>query len=70
MRGIEELPLLLTVPEVAALLRTSVKAIYSMKDRGQLPGVTQIGRRVLVKRQELLDFIDHNSTASSQENRR
>ena len=56
--------LLLTVPEVASLLRTSVKAIYLMIDREQLPGVRRIGRRVLVKRVELLHFLDHNCAPS------
>jgi excisionase family DNA binding protein len=65
------LPLFLTVPEVAELLRTSPKAIYAMVERGQLPGVYRLGRRVLVKRAELLDFRDHNHRAPSpQENRR
>ena len=41
----KDLPLLATVDETAALLRTSRKAIYSMIERGQLPGVTRIGRR-------------------------
>lgn len=63
--------MLMTVPEVAAVLRTSSKAIYSMIDRGQLPGVIRIGRRrILVKRRDLLAFLDRNSTPSSQENRR
>jgi excisionase family DNA binding protein len=57
-------PLLLTVDEVAGLLRTSRKAIYAMVERGQLPGVTRIGRRVLVKRSDLLRFLDHNCTPS------
>jgi predicted DNA-binding transcriptional regulator AlpA len=30
-------PLLLTTAEVAALLRTSRKAVYAMIERGQLP---------------------------------
>ena len=62
--------MLLTVGEVAEVLRTTRKAIYSMVERGQLPGVCRVGRRVLVKRAELLDFIDHNSTSSPKENRR
>jgi excisionase family DNA binding protein len=62
--------LLLTVPEVADVLRTSVKAVYSMVERNQLPGVVRIGRRVLIKRVALLLFIDHNCTLSSQESRR
>ncbi len=43
------LPLLLTVSETATLLRTTRKAVYAMIERGLLPGVTRIGRRVLVR---------------------
>ena len=70
MSSESSLPMLLTVPEVAALLRTSPKAIYSMAERGQLPGVVRVGRRLLVKRMDLLLFLDHNSASSFQENRR
>jgi excisionase family DNA binding protein len=55
---------LLTVPEVADVLRTSPKAIYAMVERGQLPGVVRLGRRVLVHRAILLDFLDHNRASS------
>ena len=41
--GTNSLPLLLTVDETADLLRTTKKAIYSMVERGQIPGVTRIG---------------------------
>ena len=64
------MPLLLTVSETATLLRTSQKAIYAMVERGQLPGVTRIGRRVLVRSADLLDFLDHNSAPSLQETQR
>jgi excisionase family DNA binding protein len=56
----ESLPRLLTVSETASLLRTSPKSVYSMIDRGQLPGITRIGRRVLVRSRELLDWLDYN----------
>jgi excisionase family DNA binding protein len=62
--------MLLTPDEAGALMRTSRKAIYAMVERGQLPGVTRIGRRVLIHSRELLDFLDHNCTSSPQENRR
>ncbi len=58
-------PLFLTVPEVADLLRTTPKAVYLMIDRGKLPGVRRVGRRVLVKRAELLDSLDHNRITPS-----
>lgn len=64
MREIEEFPKLLTVPEVADRLRTSAKAIYSMNDRGRLPGVVYVGRRILVRETDLIAFLDRNSTPS------
>ena len=60
----------MTPDEVASLLRTTRKAVYTMIERGLLPGVTRIGRRVLIRRRELLDFLDQNSSPSPRENRR
>jgi excisionase family DNA binding protein len=51
------LPNLLTPDDVAALLRTSRKAIYSMVERGQLPGVVRVRRRVLFREDVLLDWL-------------
>jgi hypothetical protein len=45
---------LMTVPEVAVLLRSTPKAIYHRIERGQLPGVVRDGGRVLVRRVDLL----------------
>ena len=49
-----DLPFLLTADEAAALLRTTRKAVYAMADRGQLAGVTRLGRRLLIRRDDLL----------------
>lgn len=57
----EPLPTYLKPDEAALLLRTSRKAIYSMIERRQMPGVCRIGRRVLIKRADLVDFLDHNT---------
>ena len=57
-------PILLTPTEVADLLRTSRKAIYTMIERAQLPGVVRIGRRVLVRQDALLDWLRQKSTPS------
>ena len=59
-----DVPLLATVDETAALLRTTRKAIYVMVERGQLPGVVRIGRRVLIRTPELLDWLRQKSTPS------
>jgi len=58
------LPMLLTVRETAELLRTSDKAIYAMVERAHLPGVTRVGRRVLVRSAELLRWLDQNRALS------
>ncbi len=67
MTGSNGLPVLLTADETADLLRTSRKAVYVMAERGQLPGVTRIGRRLLVRRDTLVDWLDQKRTRSLEE---
>ena len=67
MTGSNGLPVLLTAAETADLLRTTRKAIYVMAERGQLPGITRIGRRLLVRRDTLLDWLDQKRTRSLEE---
>ena len=57
-------PALMLVGEVAAFLRTSPKAIYAMIERGLLPGVVRIGRRVLIQQDDLLEWVRQKSTPS------
>jgi excisionase family DNA binding protein len=56
-------PLLLTVDETAVLLRTTRKAIYALIERRQIPGIVRLGRRVLVRSDELLDWLRQKSEA-------
>lgn len=63
----ELLPLLLTADEAAALLRKTRTAIYAMVERGQLPGVTRVGRSLLFHRDQLLDWLDQKRTPSLEE---
>jgi excisionase family DNA binding protein len=58
------LPMLLTIDETAALLRTSRRAVYAMIARRQLPGVVRIRRRVLVRSTELLHWLDQKRAPS------
>lgn len=67
MRDLGSLPIFLTAEEVAILLRTSRKSIYTMAERGQLPGVTKIGFRLLISRDDLLQWLDERRTLSSRE---
>jgi excisionase family DNA binding protein len=60
----------MTVPEVAELLRTSTKAIYALAERGQLPGVTRLGRRLLFRSDVLLDWLRQKHAPSLQEQQR
>jgi excisionase family DNA binding protein len=60
-------PILATPDEAAALLRTTRKAVYSMAERGLLPGVTRIGRRLLFRTDALLNWLDQKSAPSPKE---
>ena len=64
MTGTRGPPLFLTAKEVAELLRTSPKAVYSMAGRGLLPGVTRLGRRLLIRRDDLLSWLDESRAPS------
>lgn len=62
--GVAEPVPLMTPDEVATVLRTSRAAVYKMQERGQLPGVRRIGRRLLFDRATLLDWMGQNPTSS------
>jgi excisionase family DNA binding protein len=57
-------PPLLTPGEVAAMLRTTRKAVYAMIERRQLPGVIRIRRRVLIREDALVDWVSQKFTPS------
>ncbi len=56
--SVERVPILLKVDEAADLLRTTPTAVYAMVARSQLPGVTRLGRGVLIRSADLLDWLD------------
>ena len=59
-----DLRLFYTAQEVAQILRTTNKGVYAQAERGLLPGVTRIGRRLLFRRAELLDWLLQKSVPS------
>ena len=61
------MPVLLTVDEAADLLRTTRRAIYVMIARCQLPGMIRIRRRVLLRADDLLHWLDQKRAPSPKE---
>ena len=61
------LPILLTVDEAADLLRTTRRAIYAMIARRQLPGVVRVRRRVLLRSDALLNWLEQKCAPSLEE---
>ena len=61
------LPVLLTADEAADLLRTTRRAVYAMIERRQLPGVIRVRRRVLVRADDLLDWLNQKRAPSPEE---
>jgi excisionase family DNA binding protein len=66
-RSDADLPALLTVAETADLLRTSRHAVYAMLERGQLPVPLRIGRRLLLRQDELLHWLHQKRAPSLKE---
>jgi excisionase family DNA binding protein len=63
----QTLPILLTADEAADLLRTTRRAIYAMVERGQLPGVVRVRRRVLLKSDAPLHWLEQKCAPSLEE---
>lgn len=50
----------LTVPEAAALLGVSTKAMYDLVHRANFP-VVRVGRRFLIPRRSLLNWLENQA---------
>lgn len=61
------LPMLLTVDETASLLRTTRKAVYALVERGCVGGAIRVGRRILFRAEDLLDWLNQKRAPSPKE---
>ncbi len=59
-----ENPRLLTADEVAGILRTSRDVVYEMNRKHRIPGALRIGRRLLFRRDRLLEWLRESSVSS------
>jgi excisionase family DNA binding protein len=53
----EELPAVLTVDEVAELLRVDRKTVYEQIARGELPGARRVGRAIRISRDAVIKWL-------------
>ena len=60
-KSFEELPLMLSVPEVASVLGISRAGAYELVKSKGFPAMT-IGSRIIVPRDKLIAWIDEKST--------
>jgi excisionase family DNA binding protein len=65
MISLPDLPPLLTAQEVADLLRTDRKVVYEMAQLRRLPGVIRLGRKLLFRRDRLLQFLAERESGVS-----
>jgi len=59
-----ETPLLHTADEVAGILRTSRQVVYEMNRKHQIPGALRVGRKLLFRRDRLLQWLRESSVSS------
>lgn len=64
MASLDALPMLLTADDIADLLRVSRKAVYNMVDRGEIPHVLRIGKRLRFHRDDVLLWLDESRAPS------
>ena len=64
-RSFDDLPLMLSVPEVASVLGISRAGAYELVKEMGFPSLT-IGSRILVPRDKLIAWIDEKSSGSAE----
>ncbi len=62
-----QLPAVLTVEELATLLRVNRKTAYAAVARGEIPGARRVGRSVRICRNTVLDWLGGHGRVSRKE---
>ena len=62
-------PQVLTVDEVAELLRVNRKTVYEAISKGEIPGVLKIGRKIRISRQAVVDWLAGNGQSRPKKRR-
>lgn len=63
------LPPILTVPELAALLRVERKTVYNLITQGDLPGVRRLGKTIRISRDAVLRWLSEGQGRVSRSRR-
>ncbi len=63
-------PVVLTVDELAALLRVERKTVYSAILRGEIPGVQRVGRTIRIGRAAVVSWLNSGQGCVSRSKRR
>ena len=60
-----EVRVVLTVDELAALLRCNRKTVYAAINRGEIPGVRRLGGAIRIHRDTVLTWLGHGQVRAS-----
>jgi excisionase family DNA binding protein len=67
--GVAHLPEVLTVAEVAVLLRVNRKTVYAGVKRGEIPGVRRVGGTIRVLRDAVVNWLAEGQPCVSRSSR-
>ncbi|MDA1129768.1 MAG: helix-turn-helix domain-containing protein, partial [Chloroflexi bacterium] len=62
--AVEQKRATLTIPEVAELLGICRASAYQIANDGRLPGVLRLGRRLVVSRKAIEEFLERGGSGS------
>lgn len=65
-RGENAAPDLLTIPEVAAILRLKPNTVYKLAETDDLPGLRRFGRTIRIHRETLLAYLASGERGSKE----